>query len=143
MTSWASSDAVRKSMLGNRSRDTLPELRLRRELHRRGLRYRVNARPVPGLRRTADVLFTRARVAVMVDGCYWHGCPEHRRPPATNQGYWAGKVEGNVARDRDTDARLTAAGWSVLRLWEHVPASEAADAVEALVRAARERGAAA
>ena len=87
MTESPVAPATRKAMQGNRSRDTKPELALRSVLHRRGLRYRVCSRPLPGLRLTADVVFAKARVAVFVDGCYWHGCPEHYREPRINNGY--------------------------------------------------------
>lgn len=117
--SWASSEATRRSMVGNRSRDTKPELRIRSAVHRRGLRYRVAARPLDGLRRTADLVFRPSKVAVFIDGCYWHGCPEHYLPPKTHSDYWAGKIAVNIARDRDTDRRLHDAGWRVLRYWEH------------------------
>lgn len=84
-----------------------------------GLRYRVN-QPLPGMpRRRADVTFTRARVAVFVDGCFWHRCPIHATTPANNGSWWARKLAGNVARDRETDAKLREAGWTVLRFWEH------------------------
>jgi DNA mismatch endonuclease (patch repair protein) len=121
-------------MQGNRSRDTRPELALRKLLHARGLRYRVNAPPVRGLRRRADIVFPRQRVCVFVDGCFWHQCPDHATTPSTNQAYWATKITGNVARDRDTDARLADEGWTVLRFWEHDDVLAAADAVEARVR---------
>lgn len=121
-------------MQGNRSRDTKPELVLRSILHRRGLRYRVAARPIPALRGTADVVFTRARVAVFVDGCFWHGCPAHYRRPGSNVEYWDAKVRRNVARDREVDGVLAAEGWSVLRAWEHEDPVAIADRVEALVR---------
>lgn len=112
-------------------RDTAPELALRSELHRRGLRYRVVFR-VPGRsRRTIDIAFTRARLAVFVDGCFWHGCPVHATTPTHNSGWWAIKLAANYGRDRDTDEHLATEGWAVLRIWEHVPASEAADQVEA------------
>ncbi|MCD0486168.1 very short patch repair endonuclease [Streptacidiphilus sp. ASG 303] len=124
--SWASSEANRTSMLGNRSRDTSPEKALRSLVHAAGLRYRVCARPLPDLRRTADLVFRPAKVAVFVDGCYWHGCPVHYVPPKTNPGYWSDKVARNIARDRDTDERLRAAGWTVLRFWEHEPSDECA-----------------
>lgn len=115
-------------------RDTAPELALRRELHRRGLRYRVDA-ALPGIpRRRADVVFGRAKVAVFVDGCFWHGCPEHGRKPVNNAAWWVLKLEGNVARDRDTDARLQAQGWTVLRFWAHEDMVVAASTVEARVR---------
>ena len=107
-------------------RDTKPEIALRRELHARGLRYRVDMAPVPGLRRRADVVFTRWRLAVFLDGCFWHRCPSHGTAPKNNAEWWSAKLDGNVARDRDTDRKLSAAGWSVLRLWEHESPLEAA-----------------
>lgn len=117
--SWASSSIARKVMQGNRRRDTKPELAVRREVHSMGLRYRVDARPLPGLNRRADIVFTRARVAVFIDGCYWHGCPEHGTQPTTNAEYWSSKIGRNVARDRETDAILTDSGWLSVRVWEH------------------------
>ncbi len=113
-----------------RQRDTAPELALRRELHKRGLRYRVDAPPVPGLRRRADLLFTRAKVAVFVDGCFWHVCPIHSTEPKANAPFWSEKLAANVARDRDTDRRLTEAGWAVVRVWEHELPGAAADHLE-------------
>lgn len=121
-------------MSRQRTHDTEPELLLRRNLHRRGLRYRVDA-PLPGMpRRRADLLFTRAKVAVMVDGCFWHGCPDHATEPATNSRWWAAKLARNVERDRETDAHLESIGWSVIRVWEHEDMQCAADAVEHAVR---------
>nr|MDT0517687.1 very short patch repair endonuclease [Streptomyces sp. DSM 41633] len=102
-----------------RSRDTKPEQLIRRLVHAQGLRYRVAAKPLQDLRRTADMVFRPAKVAVFIDGCYWHGCPEHYVPPKTNPGYWSEKVAKNMARDRDTDQHLKEAGWTVLRFWEH------------------------
>jgi DNA mismatch endonuclease, patch repair protein len=100
-------------------RDTAPELLVRRRLHAAGLRYRVNA-PLPTMpRRRADILFTRRRVAVFVDGCFWHGCPEHGTWPRANAGWWREKLERNVTRDKETDAVLRALGWTVIRAWEH------------------------
>jgi DNA mismatch endonuclease, patch repair protein len=125
-------------MQGQARRDTKPELALRRELWRRGLRYRVDVAPIGGVRRRADIVFTRARVAVYVDGCYWHSCPIHRSTPKTNTEWWTDKLRGNEARDRDTDARLAAEGWEVVRVWEHEPATEAADRVVAQVSARTE-----
>lgn len=110
---------------------------LRRELHRRGLRYRVDMRVVEGLRRRADLLFTGPKVAVFVDGCFWHRCPEHGNIPKSNTEWWKAKLERNVERDRDTDGRLTDAGWTVVRIWEHELRDDhesVADRVEALVR---------
>lgn len=112
-------------MRSNRGRDTGPELALRHELHRRGLRYYVNRRPVKNIRRTADIVFPRKRLAVFVDGCFWHGCPEHHTIAKTNAEFWAAKVRGNMRRDRDTDDLLRSEGWTVLRIWEHVSPDEA------------------
>ncbi|MFJ9947709.1 very short patch repair endonuclease [Kitasatospora sp. NPDC091207] len=137
--SWASSPGTRKSMQGNKGKNTKPELRLRSLLHREGLRYRVSIRPVPTLRRTADIVFTKVKVAVFVDGCYWHGCAEHRSVPETNRDFWTEKIEGNKARDAETDHLLEQAGWKVLRIWEHVPAEEAARLVIETVAAERLR----
>lgn len=122
--SWASSAARRRNMQAIRSRDTKPEWLIRRLVHARGLRYRVAAKPLPGLRRTADMVFRPAKVAVFIDGCYWHGCPEHYVAPRTNPGYWSDKVTQNMTRDRDTDRRLEDAGWTVLRFWEHEPSED-------------------
>lgn len=132
--SWASSVSTRAVMQSNRGKDTRPELALRRELHRRGLRYRVGYRPLETPRRTVDVAFTRRRVAVLVDGCYWHGCPEHYRPARTNARFWSTKITANRERDADTTARLVAAGWTVMRFWEHEGIQDIADRVEASVR---------
>lgn len=107
---------------------------LRRELHRRGMRYFIHRRPVTGLRREADLLFPRRRVAVFVDGCFWHGCPVHRTHPARNSGFWRDKIELNRIRDADTDVRLSAAGWTVVRVWEHESPLAAADRIEVAVR---------
>ncbi|MGA4539043.1 very short patch repair endonuclease [Uniformispora flossi] len=131
--SWASSAANRRSMRGNRSRDTSPELALRKLVHAAGLRYRVAAKPLPGMRRTADLVFRPVRVAVFIDGCYWHGCPEHYVPPKTNPDYWRNKIARNIERDHDTDAKLVENGWTVLRFWEHQPAADCARQVCATV----------
>lgn len=110
-------------------RDTKPEVDLRRALHRRGLRFRVQLK-VPGNgRRTIDIAFTRARLAVYVDGCFWHGCPEHHVLPRANSEWWQWKIDLNRRRDVSTDSELTAAGWAVLRFWEHTDPDEAADSV--------------
>lgn len=127
-------------MQGNRSRDTSPELRLRRVLHGRGLRYRVCARPLPHLRRSVDVVFRPSKVAVEVRGCFWHGCPEHYRAPAANSDYWAQKVARNRARDLDTGQRLAAEGWILLAFWEHDDPRLAAEQVAELVAARRPAG---
>jgi len=140
--SWASTPAVRGRMQLQRTRDTAPELAIRSLLHARGLRYRVDASPLPGLRRRADIVFGPAKVAVFVDGCFWHGCPQHgARPTRANPAYWSAKVAGNQQRDRDTDTRLEAAGWLPLRVWEHEPPGDAAQRIAAAVaaRVARHR----
>jgi DNA mismatch endonuclease (patch repair protein) len=117
---FASNDAMRRRMQAQRSRDTAPEIALRRALYAMGLRYRVHQRPLPSLRRQADIAFRGARVAVFVDGCFWHGCEQHgRRVHRVNEWYWPEKIERNRHRDRDTDAQLAAAGWQVIRVWEH------------------------
>ena len=116
---WASSEAIRKTMIGNKRRDTIPELAVRRLLHARGLRYRVDLAPLKGYRRRADVVFTRSKVAIFIDGCFWHGCAIHYRVPGTNAGYWEPKIARNVERDAETTVALIAAGWRVLRYWEH------------------------
>lgn len=115
----ASSPAVRKRMASTKKRDTPEELRLRRVLHGVGLRYLVDAAPLPGLRRRADVMFRRERVAVFVDGCFWHSCPRHGTQPKSNAVWWCAKLAANVRRDRDTDRRLRLAGWLVIRVWAH------------------------
>jgi DNA mismatch endonuclease (patch repair protein) len=116
-------------MQGNKRRDTGPELAVRRLLHTAGLRYRVDHQPLPSLRRRADIAFTRLRVAVFIDGCYWHGCSIHRSEPRLNASYWNAKITANQVRDEDTNQRLTDAGWLVLRYWEHEPANEVARAI--------------
>lgn len=131
----------RQRMSAQRSSDTAPEVAIRRLLHARGLRYRVN-RPLPGLpRRRADLTFSAVRVAVFVDGCFWHGCPTHGNIPRTNINYWAPKIARNVARDADTDHHLSSNGWTVVRIWEHESAEEAASRIERVVRARREASA--
>ena len=117
---FASTESVHRRMSRLARRNTAPELALRRALHQRGLRYFVHRRPLPALRRQADIVFPRARVAIFVDGCFWHGCPEHgRRQHHTNGWYWSEKIERNRERDADTDAKLLAAGWITIRVWEH------------------------
>lgn len=135
--SWASSAARRRNMQAIRSRDTKPEQQIRRLVHAEGLRYRVSARPLIGLRRTADMVFRPTKVAVFIDGCYWHGCPEHYVPPKTNSGYWSQKVLLNMERDRDTDKQLSEAGWLVLRFWEHESSDVCANEITAVVRRRR------
>lgn len=115
-------------------RDTKPELAVRRAVWGRGLRYRVDISPLPKIRRRADLVFTRARVAVFVDGCFWHSCPDHATTPKANRAWWLEKLAANVSRDRDTDERLEAAGWAVVRVWEHEDPELAAERVALAVR---------
>ncbi|MER5381429.1 very short patch repair endonuclease [Streptomyces sp. NPDC002688] len=101
------------------SRDTAPEVAVRRLLHAAGLRYRVNV-PVPGIpRRTIDIAFSKAKIAIFLDGCFWHGCPQHATQPKANAEWWRAKLDKNMARDIETTAHLEGAGWTVLRFWEH------------------------
>jgi len=120
-------------------RDTRPELEIRRELHARGLRYRVDVRPVPSLRGRTDILFRRARVAVYVDGCFWHSCPDHGVLPKGNREWWRKKLAATVRRDRTTDSTLAELGWRVLRVWEHEDPVAAANRIEAAVRGGRRK----
>ena len=123
-------------MKANRSKDTSPELAIRSALHRRGFRFFTHRRPLAGLRCTADIVFSRKRVCVFVDGCFWHGCSEHRRIPRANADYWVPKIQRNIERDRRNDEALRAAGWTVVRVWEHEDVSEAvARVTEAVERA--------
>ncbi|WP_081586179.1 very short patch repair endonuclease [Tsukamurella sp. 1534] len=121
-------------MQANKSRDTRPELALRRAVHGLGLRYRVDKAPIAGLRRRADLVFPRQKVAVFLDGCFWHGCPEHHTVSKTNSAFWQEKVEVNRRRDRETDRRLADEGWTVVRVWEHENVSAGAARVYAAVR---------
>ncbi len=131
---WASSEETAARMRAQLRRDTQPEIALRRKLHALGLRYRVN-HPLPGIpRRRADLLFASSRVVVFVDGCFWHGCPQHGHIPKVNSWYWPDKIERNRLRDRDTDERLRALGWQSLRIWEHEVSQNAAARVAAAVR---------
>lgn len=130
--SWATSEAIRKTMQGCRHRDTKPELALRSAVHRLGLRYRTAVRPVPSLARTADLVFSRVKLAVFLDGCFWHGCPEHSSLPQAHSSYWEPKLRRNKERDAETNAALRAAGWTVLRIWEHEDPAVAAETVKSL-----------
>lgn len=126
-------------MQANRRRDTSPELAVRRLVHAAGFRYRVDFRLVPALRTRADLVFTRSRIAVFIDGCFWHSCPAHGTRPKSNVEYWSPKLARNVQRDRETDAALEALGWQVLRFWEHedpmLVAGQIGDAVRRANRA--------
>ena len=134
----ASSPGRSANMRAIRRTDTKPELALRRALHRLGYRFRKDYRlDLPERRVRPDIAFTARKVAVFVDGCFWHACPEHGSKPAVNQGYWNPKLLRNVERDRAADAALELAGWQVVRLWEHVPLD---DAVAAVVTALERNG---
>lgn len=124
-------------MAAIRRTDTRPELLLRSALHSHGLRFRKDyAIRAEGRLIRPDVAFTRRRVAVFLDGCFWHGCPEHGRPPKTNNSYWLPKLARNVERDREQTRILTDAGWAVVRVWEHVSLDEAVSEISAALRAA-------
>jgi DNA mismatch endonuclease (patch repair protein) len=124
-------------MRRQRQADTACELAIRRHLHSWGLRYRVDCRPEPQLPRRADIVFRPAKVAVFVDGCFWHKCPHHWKAPGRNSSWWTDKISANVKRDAETTAVLEASGWTVVRVWEHEDAEAAALDVAELVRARR------
>lgn len=126
-TPSSAAKSAEMSRLGRR--DTTPELAIRSELHRRGLRFRVDRAPVPGLRSRADIVFGPAKVAVYVDGCFWHSCPEHGTRPKANAEWWERKLDRNQERDRETDCVLREHGWKVVRIWEHEDPVAAADRV--------------
>jgi DNA mismatch endonuclease (patch repair protein) len=127
-----SSAEVSARLSRQRQRDTAPETALRRLLHASGLRYFVHVKPVAGLGREVDLVFPGKRLAVFVDGCFWHGCPDrHRSWPASNAEWWRSKINANRSRDLDTDQRLEMAGWRVIRIWEHEDVSIAAKRVRA------------
>lgn len=122
-----------------RAKDTSCEVRFRKRLFARGLRYRLHAN-LPG---RPDIVFPAARVAVFVDGCFWHRCAEHCRIPATNRAYWERKIARNRERDAEADAALRAMGWRPIRIWEHEVRSDAgcAKAAARVARAVRRRSA--
>jgi DNA mismatch endonuclease (patch repair protein) len=133
-----SSQGRSANMKANRRTDTKPELALRHALHRLGYRYRKDYRLDldSGRRVRPDIAFTARKVAVFVDGCFWHACPEHGSKPKANEWYWGPKLIKNVERDRVNDAALILAGWTVVRLWEHVPLDEAVTTVVTTLTAA-------
>jgi DNA mismatch endonuclease, patch repair protein len=134
---FASSDAVRRRMSVQRREGTAPELAFRRALHALGLRYRLHLAPLPSLRRKADIVFRPERVAVFVDGCFWHGCPEHgRRAHEVNGWYWTEKIARNRQRDGETGHALAEAGWLAVRVWEHEVSGPEVALVAARVREA-------
>lgn len=119
-----------------RARDTKAEMAVRRILFSRGLRYFVDRRPSQELRTRADIVFPRPRLAVFIDGCFWHRCNDHGTVPKTNSDWWLEKLNTNVRRDRDADASLTEAGWTVQRFWEHEDPTLVADRIESSLRTA-------
>jgi DNA mismatch endonuclease, patch repair protein len=131
--SWASSPQSRSRMQAQRSRDTAPELAIRRLLHSAGLRYKVDRSPILNNRRRADIVFSSVKVAVFIDGCFWHNCPEHGSAPKANGEWWREKLAYNQQRDQDTDRVLTEAGWLPIRVWEHEDAAVAATRIISIV----------
>lgn len=127
-------------MQNTRRRDTSPEKLLRSALHRMGLRFRLDRSPLPGMRSRADIVFPRERVAVFVNGCFWHRCPVHGTTPKNNREWWVAKLDGNVERDRRVDEELRRAGWRVVRVWEHEDAQASAAKVRDVVGDARRIG---
>ena len=125
-------------MQGNRGRDTGPELAVRRLLHESGLRYRVDYAPLGG-RRRADIVFTRRRIVVFIDGCFWHRCPQHATFPHRNSEYWLPKLQRNWERDRESDCLLRSAGWMVIRFWEHEDPVSIVSTIKGLLDVHRER----
>lgn len=130
---WPSSPHVRSVMQANRKAHSGPELKLRSAIHGLGLRFRAVSRPA-GLRVVVDILFPRSKVAVFVDGCYWHGCPSHGTTPKTNPGYWIPKIERTRRRDQLNDEVLRQAGWEPIHVWEHESVDGAAQRIAATVR---------
>jgi len=129
-----SSEQVSQQIKRMPRKDSVPEVRLRRELHSRGLRFRVNLRGLPG---TPDIAFTRAKIAVFVDGCFWHRCPEHGVLPKANRDWWREKLDRNVERDRRKDGELEELGWLSIHVWEHDDPSTVADGIEQAWRVER------
>jgi len=117
-------------MLSNRAKNTKPELAVRKLLHARGHRYRVDYRPVMELRTRGDVVFTRKKFVIFVDGCFWHGCPQHATMPKSNSDYWIPKLAANIERDLRATTALKALGWGVLRFWEHEDPAEIVEEIE-------------
>jgi DNA mismatch endonuclease (patch repair protein) len=124
-------------MQANKSRDTTPEMTLRRALYALGLRYRVCTRPFPEVARKIDIVFRPAKVAVELRGCFWHGCPQHYRAPKANDSYWSEKVQRNIARDEDTERRLREHDWLLHVVWEHEDLQQAAQKIAESVYARR------
>lgn len=134
-----SSPEASRRMAKVRQKGTGAEVALRRELYQRGLRYRVGFEVLKKPRRVADIVFPGLMIAIFVDGCFWHGCPEHATWPKQNSEFWRQKIEANRARDADTNERLRSIGWTVLRFWEHEPPTEAAEIVVQTVAMAKSK----
>jgi DNA mismatch endonuclease, patch repair protein len=132
-----SSKAAWNRMKAAKPRDTAPEKALRSELHKKGLRFRVDVRPVKELNRRADIVFRSAKVAIFVDGCFWHGCPKHGTQAKANAEFWRNKIEQNQKRDADTTLRLKKEGWKVIRVWEHEDPERAAEKIYKNIRKRR------
>jgi DNA mismatch endonuclease (patch repair protein) len=128
-----SSEAALKRMQAAKPRDTAPEKALRSALHRRGLRYRIDIKPIKGLNRRADIIFRSAKVAVFVDGCFWHGCPIHGTQAKANAEFWSFKIKQNQERDIDTTKHLEEAGWKVIRVWEHENPEKASEKIYKII----------
>lgn len=134
-----SSPSVTARMSRQARQGTAPEMAIRRLLHARGFRYRV-AWPVPGLpRRSLDIAFTKATVAVSVHGCFWHGCPEHGTSPQANSAWWRDKIERNRERDAHTRNHLQSIGWSLVEVWEHERPEEAVEIIVEALRSSHHR----
>ncbi|MBD1320573.1 very short patch repair endonuclease [Gordonia hankookensis] len=136
----ASSESVRSRMSEQRRRDTAAELRVRRRLHARSVRFRVDVKPESDLRAKGDIVWRGLKLIVFIDGCFWHGCPEHATRPRANAEWWAEKLDNNVRRDRRTDADLSDRDWHVLRFWEHEDPNEVADVICAKLDELRSAG---
>lgn len=133
MSPSPSSEAALKRMQAAKPRDTAPEKALRSALHRKGLRFRIDQKPIKELNRKADIIFRSVRVAVFVDGCFWHGCPIHGTQAKANAEFWKNKIEQNRARDLDTNKQLKKAGWRIVRVWEHEDPEKASRKIYKLV----------
>lgn len=124
-----SSDSALKRMQATKPRDTAPEIALRSALYRSNLRYRIDVRPLREFNRRADIVFRSTKVAVFVDGCFWHGCPIHGTQAKANAKFWKNKIRQNQIRDKDTNKQLRKAGWRVIRVWEHENSEKASQKI--------------
>lgn len=129
-----SSIAARNRMIAQRQRDTAAELKVRKLLHGRGLRYRVDYPVLTKPRRRADIAFVKMKVAVFIDGCFWHGCPKHGTHAKANAPFWKEKIDTNKKRDKDTNRRLRKLGWKVIRAWEHENPAIVAKKIEQAIK---------